>query len=142
MTSAKLTSQFVKPLVHGGVSAAALTAIYGADKGFYIGSSRIPVPLFGLALGAVGGFVTETVNQWVLPYTIGKDEKVRNLESMVVSLGASAAYFALVPKLLNSDVDMGDMQKLAMVGAGAELASSYLFSHVVAGKGSLFGGAY
>src|SRR3954452_2025612 len=127
---AGVTRTFTKPLVNAGVGAAALTFIYGADKSFYLGDTRIPVPLFGALLGGIGSFVTETVDTWVLPYTIGKDEKVRKLESMVISVGSSAAYFALLPKLLNSDVGMADMQKLAFAGAASEVASSYLYSNV------------
>lgn len=141
-TGGKLTRQFVKPLVHGVVSAGSMSYAFGADKGFYVVGKRVPVPLFGLALGAVGSFLTETVDAWVLPYTIGKDAKVRKLESMVVAVGASAAYFAAVPKLLNGDTDSAEMSKLAMVGAVTELASSYLYTNVVAGPGSLFGGKY
>ncbi len=138
-TGGKLTRQFVKPLVHGVVSAGSMSYAFGADKGFYVRGMRVPVPLFGLALGAVGSFLTETVDAWVLPYTIGKDAKVRKLESMVVAVGASAAYFAAVPKLLNSSADMS---KLAMVGAVTELAFELPLHQRRGGPGSLFGGKY
>lgn len=141
-TQASLTRMFAKPLVNGAVSAAAMGYLFGTDKGFYVGQTRIPILAFGGLLGAVGSFATETVTQWVLPYTIGKDPKILKLESMVISVGASAGLFAVLPKVVNSDVDSADMGKLAMAGAVTELASSYLYGGVVAGKGSILGGAY
>jgi hypothetical protein len=140
-TTAKLTKQFAKPVVNGAVSAALMRFTLG-DVGFNIGSTKIGVLPFGFGLGAIGSFVTEGVNAWVLPYTVGKDPKAAKIESMVISVGTSAAYFAIIPKLMNSDVDSDEMQKLALAGAGAEIASSYLFSNVLAGKDSLFGLPY
>jgi hypothetical protein len=140
-TTATLTKQFAKPVVNGLVSAGLMRWSLG-DVGFNFGSTRIGVLPFGFGLGAIGSFLTGTVNAWVIPYTIGKDAKTAKWESMVVSVGTSAAYFAIVPKIMNSDVDSEEMTKLALAGAASEVASSYIYDNIVAGKDSLLGLPY
>ena len=57
---------------------------------------------------------------------------------MVLSIGANAVSFAVIPKLLNSEVD-NNMKQLAMGGAITEAVSSYVYSNVLSGSGSILG---
>jgi hypothetical protein len=60
---------------------------------------------------------------------------------MVLELGTSAAIFVAAPKLLaDGELDAMDNVKLAGTGAAAEFMASYVYSHIVAGPGSLLGG--
>jgi hypothetical protein len=141
-TSASLTRTFAKPLINGAVSGIALNALF-PGKSFHLAGKSVPVGVFGLALGAGSSFLTGLVSNWVLPWTIAKDPKAAKFTSMVLELGSSAAIFVVAPRLMSDgELDTMDNFKLAGTGVVAELASSYVYSNFVAGKGSLLGGAY
>ena len=93
---------------------------------------------FVFGLGFVSQFSSELISNWILPY-INRSSQVTKFESMVLSIGANAVSFAVIPKLLNSEVDMNNIKQLAMAGAITEAVSSYLYQNVLAGQGSVIG---
>lgn len=135
--SSRAKSQFLKPVINGGVSAVALRGIVG-DKRFNLFGKQVGILPFGFGLGFVSQFSSELITNWVLPY-INRSSQVTKFESLVLSLGANGLSFAVIPKILNSEVDMHNMKQLAMAGVISEAVSSYIYSNVVAGSGSILG---
>ena len=137
-TQAGLVKTFVKPVVNGGVSAAAMSALF-PGKRFNMGDTSIGVGPYGFVLGAASSFLTNTLTTWVLPYVV-KNPAAQKFESMVLELGTSAAIFVAAPRFLtDGELDTMDNVKLAGTGAVAEFAASYAYSHLVSGSGSVLG---
>ena len=119
-----------KPAIHGGVSAVAIDMLAGSQKNFLYGERSIPVWQLGLVVGAASSFSTEFISNIILPH-IPQSQKLKHLESMVLHIGLSAGTFALVPKILNSNMNMTEMKKFAVTGALAEAVSSYIYENFV-----------
>lgn len=135
--SSRLKSQFLKPVINGGVSAVTLRTMIG-DKRFNLFGKDIGILPFGFGLGFASQFSSELIANWILPY-INRSSAATKFESMVLSIGANGASFAIIPKLLNGDVDASTMKTLFMAGAVSEAVSTYLYQNVLAGSGSIIG---
>jgi hypothetical protein len=129
-TMDRVKQQFTKPLISAGVSGFALNTLFPGSS-FEIGDRTVPVAIVGAGIGAASSFASELVAQWIVPQ-ISSDQRLQNLESMIVTVGSSAGAFVLIPRLLNQNLNMGEANRLAMVGAASEVLSSYLYNNFIA----------
>ena len=93
-----------KPAISAGVGAVSISMLAGEAKYFQMGDTKIPLWLVGGGLGFASSFTSEFVSNFILSH-IPQNERLKHLESIVVHLGSSGLAFALIPKLLNSDVN-------------------------------------
>lgn len=121
----------IKPAIHAGVSALAIDMMAGAQKSFIYNDTSYPVWKLGAVLGAATSFSTEFVSNMILPHIPG-NAKFQHLESVVLHLAASGATFAIVPKLLNGNLNMEEARKFALVGMLAEAVSTYAYETWIA----------
>jgi hypothetical protein len=128
-TMDRLKEQFSKPLINAGVSAFALNTLFPGSA-FEIGDRQVGVAMVGAGIGFTSSFLSEIVSQWIVPQ-ISSDQRLQNIESMIVSLGASAGAFVVIPRLLNPNLNMAEANRLAMVGAASEVLSSYLYNNFI-----------
>jgi hypothetical protein len=106
--------------VTGGVAVAYMTR--GLGSTFVLGTYEVPLWVFGAVLGAGSSLVTDAVSNAVLPH-IPQSKKLQRFESIALHLATSAGAFALIPRLLNSNLNNSEMQMFAAAGAVSELAS-------------------
>lgn len=128
-------NMIAKPAIHGGVSAFAIDMLAGENKNFVWSGREIPVWQLGLAMGAATSFSTEFISNIILPH-IPQSQKFKHLESMVLHIGLSAGSFALVPKLLNGNLNLSEAKRFALTGALAEAVSSYVYENFLAFESS------
>ena len=124
--SKTVKDMIAKPAIHGVVSALAIDMLAGEQKNFVYNDTPYPVWQLGAGLGVVTSFSTEFISNLILPHIPG-NAKFQHLESVVLHLAASGATFALVPKLLNGNLNMEEAKKFAMVGMLAEAVSTYAY---------------
>lgn len=109
-----------KTLVSGATGAAAVAYMTrGLGTGIPVAGYTVPLWAFGGALGAASSLVTDMVSNAVLPH-IPQSKKMQRFESIVLHLATSAGAFALLPRLLNSDLNTTEMQAFAVAGALSE----------------------
>lgn len=112
-----------KTIVSGVTGALAVAyQTRGLGSTFVLAGREVPLWLMGGALGAAASLVTDAVSNAVLPHIPGS-KKLQRFESIVLHLATSSGAFALIPRLLNSDVNQAEMRAFAVSGALSELAS-------------------
>jgi hypothetical protein len=128
--SKDLKQLLMKPAISGGIAAVALPQLSGGTEYIYNGK-RYPLWGLGAALGFGSSFVAELVHKYILPHIPG-NEKYLTIESMVLSIASSGGAFVLGAKLINSDLNMGEMKTFAIAGAAAEVLSGYIATNILA----------
>jgi hypothetical protein len=124
-----LSSWLAKPVTIAAASGAALRFGLG-DVGLIVGGTRVPIAVAGAAMGLFSSYVSKLVSNFVVPMN-GGDTRIMNLESMVVSFGSSALYFAVIPKILNTALTTAQMGQFAMYGAIGNLAGEFAYNSLV-----------
>jgi xanthosine utilization system XapX-like protein len=119
-----------RPLVAAAVSAAGASYTFGMDKGFNVWDIRIPVPVVGAVLGVLGEYVGQGAAQATIRLMDGNG----NMRSFAIwgsNVLASGAVWGIVPKLLNSDVDMEQSKSLFYTGVVASAITDYASGHLL-----------
>lgn len=110
-----------------------VSAVFGAlamrynlgDANFEIFGRQIPAWIYGAVISGTGSMVVDLVSATVLPH-IPQSTKLQKLESIVLHIVSAGAYFPLVTKILNSDLNMRETRLLAVSGAVVEVASQFV----------------
>lgn len=97
----------------------------GLGTGIPVAGYTVPLWAFGGALGAASSLVTDMVSNAVLPH-IPQSKKMQRFESIALHLATSSGAFALIPRLLNSDINTPEMQAFAAAGAISEGVSQLI----------------
>lgn len=130
MSGKSVKDMLIKPAIHAGVSAVALDLITGEAKNFVYNDKQYPLWQVGAVMGGVTSFSTEAISKVILPHIPG-NQKFQHIESVVLHLVASGATFAIVPKLLNGNLNFEESKKFAVVGMLAEAVSTFMYEQYI-----------
>lgn len=132
-TSEKVERNLFKPLLVGGLGSAILYQM-PADNYSKINVpvlGQVPAPVFFGACIAGGSFLGEIAHNWVYP-SLHVSEKWEEPASAVTSAVLTGGATALGAGMLNSKIiQIEGVNKLVMVGAGAEVLGDYVYSKIL-----------
>lgn len=117
-----------EPLITGAIGAIALPYVLPGKGALLVGGVAVPTWALGAGLGWASSQIAEIVDAYILPQ-IENSAKVRHFQSLAFDAALGGASFAMIPKVLNSSVDSGDMGRLFAAGAGTKLASSWIYDN-------------
>ena len=124
------SNRLLKYGVHGGVTFGALYWLSGGASSVSFMGYSVPLIVAGVALGAAASITNDVIHGWMLPM-ISTDQKLNYFEGIATGLGAGAGTMVLYSYLAEPELlqDPGTAQ-LALVGAGAEVLSSYVYERL------------
>lgn len=127
MSKSKLSEQFIQPLIVGGLGFLGSHFMGDGGKEAIVGSMNMSLPLFMGVVTGVSSAVGESLKQWVLPM-LPNNMNYASMEStflgpaLVGGVDALAVYFLTKTRFTEG----------LLLGAGSEIAGSYLYSGVIA----------
>ena len=124
------SNRLLKYGVHGGITYGALYWLSGGASTVSFMGSSVPLVVAGLVLGAASSITNDFVHSWMLPM-ISTDKKLNYFEGIATGLGSGAGTMLLYSYLAEPELmrDPGTAQ-LALVGAGAEVLSSWAYERL------------
>lgn len=92
---------------------------------------RMPVWVFGAGLGMAATIVGDVLHQYVLPH-LNSNKRLQHLESAAIVPAAGAGAYVLGSKMANDSIlsSLG-MTEVALHGAVASFASTYIYENVM-----------
>lgn len=119
-----------------GATAAVATKLFNPDAGSIelsiLGGKRINLSVAAFGMGVAASALSDSLHQWVLPY-VSADERMKHMESAIVTPAAGAAAFTGVMWVSQPDVlkEDGQLSKLMITGAASELVAQYIYENFV-----------
>ena len=124
------SNRLLKYGVHGGVTYGALYWLSGGASSVDFLGSNVPLIVAGLVLGAASSITNDAIHSWILPM-ISTDKKLNYFEGIATGLGSGAGTMLLYSYLAEPELMQNPgAAQLALVGAGAEVVSSYLYERL------------
>ena len=93
----------------------------------------VPIFVLGGALSAGAALAADILNTFITP-EISNNDRLKTVNGAAVDIGSSAGGYLLGAKIANPDLieEAGGAVKLAAIGAGAHVASQYVYNNYVA----------
>lgn len=107
----------ITPLLSGALGAVLLPLVLGKSKFKLNSSISLPVWVLGGFLSSSTMGLSELVNKQLLPHIV-KNKRLKNIESTGITIGSSALFFYLAPKLLTSR-NITNQQSISLLLSGA-----------------------
>lgn len=126
MSKSKLSEQFIHPLIVGALGYAGSHFMGDGGKEAVVGSMSVSLPLFMGVLTGASSVVGETLKQWVLPMLPNNASYV-SMESTFLGPAIVGGVDGLAAYLLTKT----RFTEGLILGAGSEIAGSYLYSGVI-----------
>jgi len=125
--SNKISENLLQPIVVGLVNTAGAYAMGEGDKSAIFSSLSVPLPIFLGLVGTGSSIAGESLKQWVLPMLPGNGsysmlESTFLQPALVGAVEGSALLFLTKTRFTEG----------FLLGAGSEIAGSYLYNGVVA----------
>lgn len=125
-----VTNRLLKYGTHGGLTYGALYWLSGGANYVSIFGTDVPLVVAGLGLGIASSMTNDFVHSWILPM-ISTDQKLSYFEGIATGIGAGAGSMLLYSYLAEPDLlSTPGAAQLALVGAGTEIASQYIYERL------------
>lgn len=124
--SSKLSENFIQPVVVGLVNVAGAYAVGEGNNSARLGGMSVPLPIFLGLVGSASSIAGETLKNYVLPM-LPNNAKFASLEGVLLQ----PALCGLVEGSALQFLTKTRFKEGFILGAGSEIAGSYLYSGVV-----------